>query len=302
MLAGGLRECQPGEAPGPDDRVVADASTCPPPEPTAGLSRLVALRSAGDRARATDFVAAQGWSGFGCGALLESAPPGSADLEVAGCLTDGDVLGGVAVRAGVWGAVVAPLPEVWPALAGWVAAARPGLARLSGTAPVLDALAAARPALFARAGEFRLSMTVLGTLQPPVRPLPPVRRARLRDAPALHRIYDGVPWMRLPDLAAMRAHLRAERTFVAEIGGRPVAVARWTHRFRHLLEVGAVACDPHHRRQGAATAVVVAACQAARRARRGVLLRYGDPQAGLLYHRLGFEHAGQMVIREWPAA
>ncbi len=285
--------------------MVADASKPPPAEPATGPLRLAALRGAGGWARATDFVAAQGWPGFDSGALLESAPPsspGSGDLEVVGCLGDGGVLGGVAVRSGPRGAVVAPLPEAWPPLAGWVAAARPGLALLSGPAPVLDALAAARPALFERAGEFRLWMTVLGTLQPSASTLPPVRRARLRDAPVLHQIYGGIPWMRLADVATMRARLRAQPAFVAEIGGRPVAVARWTRRFRHLVEVGAVACDPDHQRQGAATAVVIAACQAARRARRQVLLRYGDPETGPLYHRLGFQHVGQAVIREWPAA
>ena len=136
-------------------------------------------------------------------------------------------------------------------------------------------------------------ITVAARLLVPARPLPETRRARLRDAAVLHRIYQNVSWMRLDSAADWRARLRSEPTWVVEEEGRVVGAARWTKRYGQVVEVGGVATDPGRRRRGAATSAVLAATAQALSAGLTPVLCFQDPDLAPLYLNLGYERVGR---------
>lgn len=144
-------------------------------------------------------------------------------------------------------------------------------------------------------------ITVAASLLVPARPLPQARRARLRDAAVLHRIYQNVSWMRLDSAADWRDRLRREPTWVVEEDGRVVAAARWTKRYGQVVEVGGVATDPERRRRGAATSAVLAATAPALSAGLTPVLCFQDPALAPLYLNLGYERVGrELAFRRLP--
>jgi predicted GNAT family acetyltransferase len=144
-------------------------------------------------------------------------------------------------------------------------------------------------------------ITVAASLLVPARPLPQTRRARLRDAAILHRIYQNVSWMRLDSAADWRDRLRREPTWVVEEDGRVVAAARWTKRYGQVVEVGGVATDPERRRRGAATSAVLAATAPALSAGLTPVLCFQDPALAPLYLNLGYERVGrELAFRRLP--
>jgi len=253
---------------------------------------------------AADFLREQGPLGFAAGSLLEwtcgrDRGAGSAAPTVAGILGPDGALHAVVIRRGGRAIAAAPLVDAWPAVLAVVRAWRPDLDRLGLSLPLHDHLAAAEPGVLAGSFGYTVWLTRLGILRTPARPLPPARRVRAADAAAVQAIYRHVTWMRDDDADSWRRRLRRQPAWVAELDGRAVAVARWTHAFAGAVEVGGVACAPSARRRGAATAAIMAAIRAARRAGRTVLLSYGDPELGPLYQGLGFEHVGRHRFLEW---
>jgi GNAT superfamily N-acetyltransferase len=126
--------------------------------------------------------------------------------------------------------------------------------------------------------------------------LPSARPARPEDADELHRIYDQVSWMRQDSPELWAELLEQEPAWVAELGGRVIAAARWSKSFGPAVEIGGVATHPDFRRRGGASAATLAATGAA--LERGLLtvLRYGDPELGSLYHPLGFQSVGRELV------
>ncbi len=287
-----------------DDDPRGAPPACPAPGLPAGW-RLVEHRGAAAHPAAVDFLTAQGPSGFAAGALLDGLrhPPPSRRPDgpvVAAVIGPEGACQAVVVRRAGRAVACAPLPDAWPAVLGVIRAWLPGLDRLGLPVSLADRLTADSPEVLAGADGYSVWLTRLQRPCRPRRPLPPARPARVSDAAAVQAITRHVPWMRDDDLDRWRERLRWERGWLAELDGRPVAVARWTHSFAGAVEVGGVACDPAARRRGAATAAVVAAAQAGVRARRTVLLSYGDPELGPLYHDLGFEHVGRHRFLAWP--
>ncbi|HUY96774.1 MAG TPA: GNAT family N-acetyltransferase [Verrucomicrobiae bacterium] len=273
--------------------------------PRAADRRVVELHGGAVRT-ALDFLAVQGPHGFAAGMLLEGTGERGegGDDRVApvalGLVGEGGALVAVVARRGDHAIVCAPLADVWDDVLRAVGELRPRLRRLDLPLPLHDRLVELHPGVLAGAHGYTVWLTRLGRLRVPTRPVPTVRRARIGDAPAVQAIYAHVCWMRDDDLDRWRRRLRLGRSWVAEMEGRPVAVARWTGCWDGTVEVGGVACEPGARRRGAATAVVIAAIDHARRAGRTVLLSYGDPELGALYHGLGFEHVGRHRWLSWP--
>ncbi|MGA7087889.1 MAG: GNAT family N-acetyltransferase [Candidatus Dormiibacterota bacterium] len=143
---------------------------------------------------------------------------------------------------------------------------------------------------------YRRELTVAPKIRVPELPLLATRAGGAGDAEQIHRVYQHVSWMSREGPEEWRRRIVEQPSWVAELDGEIVAVARWTMAFGSWLEVGGVATHPEFRRRGAATAVTVAAASAALAAGRQVVLRYGDPVLAPLYHPLGFEHVGRELV------
>ena|GEM_PF-3429095 len=143
---------------------------------------------------------------------------------------------------------------------------------------------------------YRRELTVAPEIRAPADALLPTRAGGIEDAEQIHRVYQHVSWMSREGPDEWRRRIASQPSWVAEVDGEVVAVARWTMSFGSWVEVGGVATHPEFRRRGAATAVTVAAASAALAAGRQVALRYGDPALAPLYHPLGFEHVGRELV------
>ncbi|MGA8427422.1 MAG: GNAT family N-acetyltransferase [Candidatus Dormiibacterota bacterium] len=143
---------------------------------------------------------------------------------------------------------------------------------------------------------YRRELTVAPQIRLPEGPLLATRAGRIEDAEQIHRVYQHVSWMSREGPDEWRRRIAEQPSWVAELDGEVVAVARWTMSFGSWIEVGGVATHPEFRRRGAATAVTVAAASAALAGGRQVALRYGDPNLARLYHPLGFEHVGRELV------
>jgi N-acetylglutamate synthase-like GNAT family acetyltransferase len=250
--------------------------------------RLRRLLGAEERERVARFLLAQGWSGLHLGdALVRWEASASERTPIWGAFGSSGELTSVAFTPRGRFQLVAPLRADRDA--GWELLQRllPGLERVSALEDHL---------LERELGGFDRSIreiTVAASLLVPARPLPTARRARLRDAADLHRIYREVSWMRLDSAADWRARLRLEPTWVVKDAGRVVAAARWTKRYGHVVEVGGVATDPERRRRGAATSAVLAATAPALSAGLTPVLCFQDPGLAPLYLNLGYERVGR---------
>jgi predicted N-acetyltransferase YhbS len=145
-------------------------------------------------------------------------------------------------------------------------------------------------------GYYRRELTVAPVIRIPAGALLATRAAGVEDAEQIRRIYQHVSWMSLEGADERRRRIEEQPSWVAEVDGEVVAVARWTMSFGSWVAVGGVATHPEYRRRGAATAVTVAAASAALAAGHQVALRYGDPALAPLYHPLGFEHVGRELV------
>jgi GNAT superfamily N-acetyltransferase len=143
---------------------------------------------------------------------------------------------------------------------------------------------------------YRRELNVAPRIRVPEGPLLATRAGGLEDAEQIHRVYQHVSWMSREGPDEWRRRIAEQPSWVAELDGEIVAVARWTMSFGSWIEVGGVATHPEFRRRGAATAVTVAAASAALAAGRQLVLRYGDPALAPLYHPLGFEHVGTELV------
>jgi predicted N-acetyltransferase YhbS len=143
---------------------------------------------------------------------------------------------------------------------------------------------------------YRRELTVAPQIRVPEVPLLDTRAGGTEDAEQIHRVYQHVSWMSREGPDEWRRRIAEQPSWVAELDGEVVAVARWTMSFGSWIEVGGVATHPEFRRRGAGTAVTVAAASAALAAGRQVVLRYGDPALAPLYHPLGFEHVGRELV------
>ena len=260
--------------------------------PAGELRRLL---GAEERQRVARFLLAQGWSGLHLGEALvrwEATSSGRPPLW------------GAHGPSGELTSVAFTPPGRFQLLAPLGADREGGRALLLRLLPELERVSALEDHLLEHelAGFDRSirEMTVAASLLAPARPLPEARRACLRDAPAVHRIYQHVSWMRLESAADWRARLRLEPTWVVEEEGRVVAVARWTKRYGQVVEVGGVATDPDRRRRGAATAAVLAATAPALSAGLTPLLCFQDPALAPLYLNLGFERVGRELAFHRP--
>jgi len=238
------------------------------------------------------FLLAQGWAGLHLGDALRRLaltdhPAESRLLSLLGPL--GEVKGVALLQSGRL-QLLAPLAEDRPAVAALLADHMDSLQRVSGQQAQLPRELTEQFSHHAR------DVTVAPVLRVPERTLPRVRRARAGDAAALHQIYDHVSWMRLDSPDQWSQRLAQESSWVAERGGRLLAVARWTKSFGAVVEVGGVATDPESRRRGAATAVVLAATAAALSAGMTPVLCFGDPDLAALYLPLGFEFVGREIV------
>jgi len=238
------------------------------------------------------FLLAQGWAGLHLGDALRRLGPDQvpAESRLLGLFGPvGEVRAAALLRRGRL-QLLAPLLEDKPAVAALLDEHLDSLERVSGQPGQLPAEFTERFPHHAR------EVTVAAVLRVPSRSLPRVRRARPADAPALHRIYEHVSWMRLDSPEQWEQRLAEESSWVAESGGQMLAVARWSKSFGRAVEVGGVATDPARRRQGAATAVVLAATAAALRAGLTPVLCFGDPALAALYLPLGFEYVGRELV------
>ena len=238
------------------------------------------------------FLLAQGWAGLHLGDALRrlpasERPPGTKVLGLFGPV--GEVRGAAVLQRERL-QVMVPLAEDRVAADDLLRAHLSSLERVSGLEGQLPAELSERFSHHAR------NLTVAAVLRVPQRTLPAVRRAGPGDAEALHRIYDHVSWMRLDSPAQWSQRLAEESSWVAEAGGRLLAVARWTRAFGSAVEIGGVATDPESRRRGAATAVVLAATAAALSAGLVPVLCFGDPALAALYLPLGFEVVGREMV------
>ncbi|MGC1183947.1 MAG: GNAT family N-acetyltransferase [Candidatus Dormiibacterota bacterium] len=143
---------------------------------------------------------------------------------------------------------------------------------------------------------YHRDIAVAPSVRPPAAALPPTREGVMEDAEQIHRVYQHVSWMRRESPEEWRERIAQQRSWVAELQGQVVAVARWTMAFGGWVEVGGVATHPDSRRKGAGAAVTLAATSAALAEGRQVALRYGDPALAALYHPLGFEHVGRELV------
>jgi GNAT superfamily N-acetyltransferase len=248
------------------------------------------VRGQEEREAVGRFLMAQGWAGLHLGDTMRrlSDRGQAAEISLQGHFGAGGQLRGVALRHGQRAHILMPLVEDEALVGQFIQEHIGSLDRLTGVEWQL-------PAEIAGAefdSELR-QMTVASVLRIPERRLPPVRKARQTDAEALHLIYQQVSWMRLDSAALWAERLSRERTWVAEVQGKPVAAARWSKSFGQLVEVGGVATDADSRLQGAATAVVLAATAAAITAGFTPVLCFGNLALAPLYYRLGFESVGR---------
>lgn len=130
-----------------------------------------------------------------------------------------------------------------------------------------------------------------------------VRPARLGDVEAIVALramikeFDHSPGA----AATLRRTLENQeaRAWVAEAEGRMVAVAQTAAESGGLAMVIGVATHPGFRRRGYASACMGALCRALLAEGKTLCLFYDNPEAGRIYHRLGFEEIGRwtMLIR-----
>ncbi len=234
------------------------------------------------------FLLAQGWSGLHLGeALVRWEASSSGRTPLWGAFGPSGELTSVAFTPPGRFQLLAPLRADREAGRELLLRLLPELERASG---LEDHLLEGQLAGFDRSVR---EITVAASLLVPARPLPQARRARLRDAAALHRLYQHVSWMRLESAADWRARLRVEPAWVVEAEGGVVGVARWTKRYGRVVEVGGVATDPDRRRRGAATAAVLAATAPALATGLTPVLCFQDPGLAPLYLNLGYERVGR---------
>ncbi|HEY6538238.1 MAG TPA: GNAT family N-acetyltransferase [Candidatus Dormibacteraeota bacterium] len=243
-------------------------------------------------ARVERFLLDQGWAGVSAGQHLHRlASTGVRSEQVLWWLPGprGEVEAVALLHQGLLGFVLGAPSAAGPALE-MLSRHRRGLERLvvpegAIDLPPLDGFMVRRT-----------EVTVAGTVRCPLPELLPTRRGGLEDADQLHEIYQKVSWMRREGPEAWRERLADQPCWVAEIGGRVVAAARWTASFGSWVEVGGVATHPDFRRRGAATAVTYAAAMSAQAQGRRINLRYSEPRLADLYLPLGFEPVGRELV------
>jgi predicted N-acetyltransferase YhbS len=283
VLAGATAKCQ--RTPPPEFAIIGGMRTQP-----RGRLGFRVVRGQEEREAFGRFVMAQGWAGLHLGDILRRFPDsgGEAGSTLLGHFGARGELRGVALQHAQRAYVVLPMLEDRALADNFVRERLGSLERLTGIEGLLP------PDLLGEQfGSELREMTVASVLRVPEWRLPAVRKARKTDSAAVHRIYEQVSWMRLESADLWAQRLSEEPSWVAEVGGRLVAAARWSKSFGQLVEVGGVATAPASRRQGAATAVVIAATAAAFSSGLTPVLCFGDPALGPLYHRLGFESVGR---------
>ena len=259
--------------------------------------RFQRVRTREERDAVGFFLLAQGWAGLHLGDTLLRLDTGSEEHRVLALRGAADEVRAVALIHGRRAELLVPLQEDLAVAADLLTQQGPALDRLS----CLESQLPAHPG-----DDFEVyvkEMTVASTQRLAGREPVFVRPARIADAEDLRRIYDPVPWMRLDTADGWAERIRTQRTWVAEIAGRPAAAGRWTKSFGRAVEIGGVATDPELRRRGAATAVVAAATAEALAQGLTPVLCFGDPKLGNLYHGLGFELVGRELAfrRRVPA-
>lgn len=242
--------------------------------------------------RARQFLLAQGWAGLAAGAHLlrlvdQGVDPEDAIWWVLG--RAGEPLALALLNQGLLGLLLTSSQEAGAARA-FLEDNRTRLQQVQVPAGQVDCSS------LDAFDSYRRDLAVAPAVRPLATPLPPTREGVKEDAEQIHRVYQHVSWMRRDSPEEWRERIAQQRSWVAEIEGQVVAVARWTMSFGNWVEVGGVATHPDFRRRGAGAAVTLAATSSALTEGRQVALRYGDPALAELYHPLGFEHVGGELV------
>lgn len=168
---------------------------------------------------------------------------------------------------------------------------------LSGKQPILDEIATCFPTAQRRELEFAELDNAL--LLPFVPEHHVVSKATVDDIDAVFRLYGVIDeFTSTPSSTkAFRNNMESgsARTFGYRMGSDFLALASTAAENSLSAMVVGVCTHPHHRRKGYATLCLVALCRELLAEGRTLCLFYDNPEAGTIYHRIGFKNIGKWI-------